>query len=182
LGTLLLVLSVCAFVARSEVIVFSALTALPLLGLWLYFLWPHVASSRARPSVAPPGRPRQVTWAVVGLGITLAVQAASLVPTFAQDGMAPLEVFAVLQCLALSVCAVQTWRGANWARWSLIALVVASWLLFAQASLEALRRLSVDTAITVTMLLLDLAILGLLLTRPASLWLRGRHVHTGHGS
>jgi hypothetical protein len=180
-GALLLVLSVCAFLSRSEVIVFSALTALPLLGTWLYFLWRHVASSRARPSAATPGRPRQVTLAVVGLGITLIVQAASLVPTFAQDSMAPLEVFAVLQCLALSVCAVQTWRGANWARWSLIALVVASWLLFAQGSLGALRRLSVDAMITGTLLLLDVAILGLLLTRPASSWLRGRQAHIGHG-
>jgi hypothetical protein len=179
-GAMLLVLSVCAFVSRSEVIIFSVLTALPLLGLWLYFLWRHVASWRA--SVPAPGRPRQITWAVMGIGITLVVQAVSPVPTFAQNSMAPLEVFAVLQLLALSVCAMQTWKGANWARWGLIALVVASWLVFAQGTLGTLRRLSVEAMITVAFLLLDIAILGLLLTRPASWWLRGRQAHTGHGS
>lgn len=181
-GALLLVLSICVFVSRSEVIVFSALTAIPLLGMWLYFLWCYVASSRTRPSAPAPGRPRQVTWAVVGLGITLAVDAAFLVPTFAGDSMAPLEVFAVLQFLVLSVCTVQTWRGENWARWGLVVLLVAPRLFFAQGWLETLRRLSVDAIITGTLLLLDIAILSLLLTRPASLWLGGRHAHTGHGS
>jgi hypothetical protein len=92
-GALLLVLSVCAFVSRSEASVFSALTALPLLGLWLYFLWQYVASSRARPSAPSPGRRRQVTWAVAGLGITRAVEAAFLVSTFSRERMTPLEVF-----------------------------------------------------------------------------------------
>ena len=62
-GALLLVLSIGAFVSRSEVIVFSALTAIPLLGMWLYLLWRYVASLRTRPRASTPGRPRQVIWA-----------------------------------------------------------------------------------------------------------------------
>jgi hypothetical protein len=182
-GALLLVLSVGMFVSRSEVIVFSALTAFPLLGIWLYCLWRYVASSRASPSPPAPGRPRQVTWAVVGLGITLAVEAASLVPVFSHGSMAPLEVFAVLQFLLLSMFTVQTWRGENWARWGLVVLLVAPRLFFAPGFVETLPRLSVDAMITVgALLLLDIAILSLLLTRPVSLWLRGRQAHTGHGS
>ena len=172
-GALLLVLSVGAFVSRSEVLVFSALTAFPLLGMWLFFLWRYVASSRARPDAPAPGRPRQVTWAVAGLGLTLAVEAAFLVAAFSRGSMAPLEVFAVLQFLVLSVLTVQTWRGENWARWGLVVLLVTPRLFFAPGLVETLRRLSVDAMITGALLLLDIAILSLLLTRPASLWLRG---------
>jgi hypothetical protein len=55
-------------------------------------------------------------------------------------------------------------------------------LLVAPRLVETLRRFSVDSMIVGALLLLDIAILSLLLTRPASLWLRGRHAHTGHGS
>jgi hypothetical protein len=181
-GALLLVLSVCAFVSRSEVIVFSALTALPLLGMWLYFLWRYVASRRASPSASVPGRPRQVTWAVAGMGITLAVEAAFLIPAFSHGSMAPLEVFAVLQFLVLSVLTLQTWRGANWARWGLVVLLVAPRLFFAPRWVETLQQFSVQAMLVGALLLLDIAILSLLLTRPASLWLRGHHAHTGRGS
>jgi hypothetical protein len=179
----LLLLSMGAFVSRSEVIVFSALTALPLLGIWLYFLWRYVASRRAIPGTPAPGRPRQVTWAVAGLGITLAVEAAFfLVPAFSRDSMAPVEGLEVLQFLVLIVLTVQTWRGKNWARWGLLVLIVANRIFFVQALMETIRQLSVDAMITATWLLLDIAILSLLFTRPASWWLRGRHTHTEHGS
>ena len=180
-GALLLVLSVCAFVSRSEAIVVSALTALPLLGIWLYFLWRYVASRRAIPSASAPGRPRPVTWAVAGLGITLAVEAVFLVPAFAHESMAPLEVFAVLQFLVLSMLTVQTWRGANWARWGIVVLIGATRLFFTPQLVEAMRHLSVDAMIASIGLLLDIVILSLLFTRPASLWLRGRHAYTVHG-
>ena len=77
---------------------------------------------------------------------------------------------------------MQTWRGENWARWGLVVLLVAPRLFFAPGWLETLRRLSVEAMITGTLLLLDIAILSLLLTRPASLWLGGHQAHTGHGS
>ena len=181
-GALLLVLSMCAFVSRSERIGFSVLTAIPLLGMWLYFLWRYVASSWEGPRTLAPGRPRQVTWAVVGLGFTLAIEGAFLVPTFARDSMTPLEVFAAFRFLVLSACTVQTWRGKNWARWSIVVLLVAPRLFFARGWLETLQQLSADAVITGTLLVLDVAILSLLLTRPASFWLGGRHVHTGHRS
>jgi hypothetical protein len=184
-GALLLVLSVGMFVSRSEVIVFSALTALPLLGMWLYFLWRYVASSRASPGPPAPGRPRQVTWAVACLGIALVVEAASLVPTFSRNGMAPLEVFAVLHFLLLSVLTVQTWRGEHWARWGLVVLLVVPRLFFAPRLVETLPRLSVVDAMLIgILLLLDIVILSLLFARPVSLWLRGCHAHTAtaHGS
>jgi hypothetical protein len=180
-GASLLVLSVGMFVSRSEVIVFSALTALPLLGIWLYLLWRYVASRRAIPSTSASGRPRQVTWAVAGLGISLAVEAVFLVPVFSRNSMALMEVLEVLQFLVLIVLTVQTWRGENWARWGLLVLIVANRIFFAQALVETIRQLSVNAMIAGTWLLLDIAILSLLFTRPASWWLRGCHTHTGHG-
>ena len=104
--------------------------AFPLLGIWLYFLWRYVASRRAIPSTPAPARPRQITWAVAGLGITLAVEAVFLAPAFSRDSMAPLEVLEVLQFLVLIVLTVQTWRGEDWARWGIIVLIVANRLFF----------------------------------------------------
>jgi hypothetical protein len=119
---------------------------------------------------------------VAGLGISLAVEAAFFLgPAFFRDSMAPMEVLEVLQFLVLSVLTVQTWRGKNWARWGLLVLIVANRIFFAQALVATLRQLSVHAMIAGTWLLLDIAILSLLFTRPASWWLRGCHTHTGHG-
>ena len=91
-GAGLLVPSAAAFVAHSAVVP-SALTALPLLALWVYWLNRYVASSRAR---VRPGRPWPVTLAVIALGITLAYGAVSLAPAFRGDSMDWREMVAVM--------------------------------------------------------------------------------------
>jgi hypothetical protein len=179
-GALLLVLSIAVFLSRSEAIAISALTAIPLLVLWLFLLWRFVDAIRTSASAAAPGRPRQILWAVVGLGISLAVDVTFLVPAFVRHSMAPEEIIAVLQFVALSLFTVQTWRGRNWARWGVVVLLIAPKIYYAPIWLETFRHFSFDAMLTGILFLLDFAILVLLFSRSASLWLAGRHVHTVH--
>jgi hypothetical protein len=62
-----------------------------------------------------------------------------------------------------------------------VVLIGATRLFFATQLVEAMRYLSVDAMIAGIGLLLDIVILSLLCTRPASLWLCSRHAYTVHG-
>lgn len=178
-GASLLVLSAGAFLSHGEALVLSAATAIPLLGAWLYVTWRHVAVSRARPSAPLETRPRQVTWAVVALGATLAVDVVFLARALTRGDGSALDALSVLQLVGVAVCAVLTWRGQDWARWGLVVLLVAPRVYFAADLLDALRQPSASAIVTGGLLLVDVAVLGLLLSRPASAWLRGRAAAPG---
>jgi hypothetical protein len=171
-GAGLLLLSAAAFISQSDAAIFSALTASPLLGLWLYWLKRYVASSRAGANGARPGRPWPVTVAVVALGITLAYGAVFLAPAFTRASVDWLEVVVLVELLALAGLAGQTWKGAWWGRWGIAVLLVGTRVVYAREMTEVVRRPALEGAVTAALLVLDVVILILLFSRPASAWLR----------
>lgn len=168
-GAGLLLLS-AAFISHSEAAILSALTALPLLGLWLYWLTRYIVSRRAGADGARRGRPWPVTAAVVALGITLAYGAVFLVPSFSRETVTGPEVVALLELLALAGLAVHTWKGAWWGRWGIAVLLVGTRVVYARELTEMVRQPA--GAVTLALLVLDVVILVLLFSRPASAWLR----------
>jgi hypothetical protein len=147
---------------------------LPLLGLWLYWLKRYLASGRAGTDGARPGRPWPVTVAVVVLGLTLLYRAVFLVSAFSRESMDRQELIAFAELLALAVLAVQAWKGTRWARWGIAVLLVGTRLVYAQALMAMARQPTREAAVTAVLLVLDIAILVLLFSRPASAWLGSR--------
>ena len=100
-GVFLLGLSVGVFISHGEAILISVVTALPLLGLGGLFLSGYLASWRREPG--RPDRPRQVTWAVAALGMSLATEAVFLLPALWPESLVRETVIEALQPTVLSL-------------------------------------------------------------------------------